>query len=157
MSISYFPVIDVPECPTGAEAGLQNSVLTLLTIACKHDTEEKELRSFLTQLNLQTTSIEDLLEIYSQSREDIQKRLAKYGHDIPWVSNVNWRLSSVIRSSGRESLQGELVYKVAFETTDQTGGRSTITTFDCTIEELQNLSAKFKEIERNCIKIAENK
>lgn len=133
------------------------SVLTLFTIACKHDTKEEELRSFLTKLNLQTASVDDLLEIYSQSREDIQGRLAKYGHDIPWVTNVNWRLSSVIRSSGRDS--GELVYKVAFEGSapDRAAGRSIITTFDCTIEELQNLSAKFKEIERNCMKVAENK
>lgn len=83
-------------------------------------------------------------------------KLAKYGHDIPWATNVNWKLSSVLRSSGKEELNAELVYKVTFEGAGPTG-RSIVANFDCTLEELQHLSSKFKEIERNCQRIAGDK
>lgn len=101
--------------------------------------------------------MEDILDSYKHSKEDIVKKLAKYGHDIPLFTNLNWKLSSVLRSSGTEDLQAELVYKVTLEGADEHGARSIITSFDCTIEELQNLTGKFKEIERHCQKFAGNK
>lgn len=144
------------ECPTVEQTSLQSAVLTLYTLATKHSITGDDLKAFLTKLNIREESVQDLLENYDYSHEEIRTKLAKYGHDIPWVTNVNWKLSSVLRSSGREEANAELVYKVTFEGAGP-GGRHVVANFDCTLEELQHLSSKFKEIERNCQRVAGDK
>lgn len=150
-------VTDVPECPTKELACLQNAVITLFTVSVKHGFAYEEIQSFLKRLGVQDAAAEDLLDSYKHSKDDIAQKLAKHGHDIPLVTNLNWKLSSILRSSGNEDLQAELVYKVTLEGADDQGGRSIITSFNCTIEELQNLTGKFKEIERHCQKVANHK
>lgn len=132
---------------------VQNAIISLFTIATKHLSTREELREFLTTLGIQEPSIECLLENYNHVKDDIRTKLSRYGHDIPMTNNVNWKLSSVLRSSGKEDLNSDLIYKVTFEECDASG----ITTIDCTFEELQHLTSKFKEIERNCLKLGENK
>lgn len=150
-----FPVIDVPDCPTVELVSLQTSLLTLYTIATKHNTSLEEISRFLREgLKLQDESIAEIIDNFSQCRDEIHSKLSKYDHDIPWVTNVNWKLSSVLRSSGNEELNADLVYKVSFEGVSQPGRRVVLTSFECTLEELQNLSSKFKEIERNCHRLA---
>lgn len=124
----------------------------------KHNISSEDLRKFLSKgLGIKDESVADLIEGYDHSKEDIKWKLSRYGSSIPWASHVNWKLSSVLRSSGREELNADLVYKVNFEGIGPNNGRSVVTSFECTLEELQNLSSKFKEIERSCHRIAENK
>lgn len=153
--IAPLSVIENPECNSEEQSRLQNALLTLYTIATKHGVSNNVLRTFLAEENLREDSIEDLLEHYDHSKGAIRLKLAKYGHPIPWATNVNWKLSSVLRTSGSDEMNADLVYKITFEGAGPTG-RTILTNFDCTLEELQNLSLKFKEIERNCHRIAEN-
>lgn len=109
------------------------------------------MKQFVSNLQLQEEFIGDILKIYQLIREDIKFKLCRYTHtNIPMASDLNWRLSSVLRC-GKKDVNSELVYKVTFAAV----GQPDIATFDCSFEELQHLSSKFKEIERNCLKLAE--
>lgn len=101
-------------------------------------------------LDIKEESVVELLEGYESCREEIRRRLARHGHDIPWATNITCKLAS--------ARAADLLYKVTFEGYPVNGDESTaITKFDCTLEELQHLTFQLKEIERNCQRLADGK
>lgn len=134
-------------------------MLTLYTVCVKHSLGDEEVLGYLKGIDINAEVAEDLLDNYRHCRGDILKKLIKYGHYLPTLKHVNWSLCSKLKSTGSEQMAAELIYKITLEGLDEShrGGRHVITSFECTVEELQSLVAQLKEVERFCAKFAENK
>lgn len=76
---------------------------------------------------------------------------------LPYVTDISWSLQCDVKSSSL-SKAGEINYKIQLEGKEPgSNTKSVVADFVCSVEELQSLINKLKEIERSCEKIASNK
>ena len=131
------------------------SVASLLIWANKHDNSSDQLRFFLENCSLNSTTTDDIVGIYNQIREQLKMKAKEYGHSLPHISNVNWSLSCDLSSSNLSYCAGNLDFKIIFEKFNSESSKNEmITEFRCSPEELQLLINKLKDVERHCDKIS---
>jgi hypothetical protein len=138
-------------------------ICSFLILSAKFDSNEigirnEELGNYLAENQVKKETIDQLVEIYEQCKEEIKSRLACLSdpQNIPKLTNCTWELNYNVKSNS--STESDLEYKIDFQSFDQkTGSHQTISNFHCNPEELTFLINKLKDIERHCEKLALNK
>lgn len=127
------------------------SVLTLLLLAIKFDLDNEELRELLENHKISGPVIEDLVNVYEKNKSSLKVKNLTTGLSLPHVTDVEWKLTCDVKSSNLDSLSGSLNFRINLGRFKEiTGERETITEFVCSIEELQLLVGRLKEVERHC-------
>ncbi|GAB0099519.1 COMM domain-containing protein 3 [Sergentomyia squamirostris] len=136
---------------------IEYALISLIVVAAKNDVSSNQLKIFLTDLHVRETICNKIVREYEISGEEVKIKLATYGHDEPFMSDVNWKMSCNVQSDSINT-HGDLLYKISLEDVNgRTGEAKSITDFTCNIEELQSLITKLKDIERDCDRVASGK
>lgn len=132
------------------------AVLTLMFVAIKHGWDVQHLRGvLLDELGVSEVASEEILRSFDEHRTDLSVQNLTTGHSLPYLTNVEWKLTCDIKSSQSDATAGELNFTVSLGRFREVSGElETIAEFQCNVEELQALVAKLKEIERHCEKLA---
>lgn len=131
------------------------AVLACLFIATKFNASPDDLRSYLSSKNVKKEAIDELVSVYRLNRDELTAKAMTFAPVVvPHLTNVNWSLLCNVTNTGGLSEAGELTYKIQLDGVPSTIDGSSGMSFLCSVEELQALINRLKEIERHCNKIA---
>lgn len=131
------------------------AVLTLMFVAIKNGWNGQIVRSVLDELNVLDEAADGIVRLFDEHQADLSVQNLTTGQSLPYLTNVEWKLTCDIRTSQTDARAGELRFTVCLgRFRDASGESETIAEFVCSVEELQALLAKLKEIERHCEKLA---
>lgn len=134
------------------------AVLTVLCLSIKHNLDSPKFRSLLESHDTNPYAIEELIKVYDINNLELRIKNMMVGHSLPHLTNIEWKLTCDIKSSQTNFNSGELNYNIHLgRFNEKTGEREIIAEFVCNVEELQSLINKLKDIERHCVKIANEK
>lgn len=159
---AFYSILDLPTYPQISNndqkliCQSEYSIATLFCVAIKHNYETEKLKGFLELVPVDKNAIFEITNVYEQYRDDLIVEICKQtNRAMPQkVTEVDWKLSCDVRTSVRDSVTGELSYKINFGNFDAAKGiRNDLTEFTCNSEELQSLINKLKDIERHCDKL----
>lgn len=147
----------VPEIYASNSAKAKQSeyaIVTLYSLAIKHNLDVMSLRQLLEDQQLNTAAIEELSKTYEEQRKQLFLRQLQVSHSFPHITDLQWRIVADVKSSTSDHSSKEVGFHINLGRYKQKGGgeRETIVEFVCNTEELQLLINKFKEIDRHCAK-----
>ncbi|PBC27309.1 COMM domain-containing protein 3 [Apis cerana] len=120
-------------------------VVCLLIEASRHDLDEESLRNFLNLIYIDEKRISKLCEVYINNKTAIQSQLELIGNNPSHIIDIDWHLDYCVKLDTCDSL-GVPLYHVRLSTKKH----ETINyvTFSCTIQQLQDLVFKLKDVIR---------
>lgn len=132
------------------------AVLTLMFVAIKHGWDSQIVRNVLEELSVSEEAAEVIVGVFDEHQADLSVQNLTTGHSLPYLTNVEWKLTCEIKSSQSDAKKaGDLNFTVSLvRFREVTGELEPIAEFKCSVEELQALVSKLKEIERHCEKLA---
>ncbi|KAH0953355.1 hypothetical protein HN011_004275 [Eciton burchellii] len=127
------------------------NISCLFVEAAKHDYNEENLRIFLQDEHINGQRTEKLCRSYANSKHDIQTQLELIGNNIPHIVDVDWRLHHCVKVSTCHSVSMP-IYNIRLST--KKSSEIKYITFTCTIQQLQELVYKLKDIVRHIEKMS---
>lgn len=129
-----------------------SALLLLLVESARHNLESSSLCSVLETYNLNNTRLTNIAKLYNEYRNPIQKSLKCIGSSYPKIVDIHWRLDYCIKSSSleHESQPQFFIQMVTEESSHSSGGEIVLKkiNFMCSLQELQELVGRLKEIVR---------
>lgn len=126
------------------------NISCLFIEAARHDYDEESLKHFLHNEHINGQRIETLCSRYMNNKKSIQTQLELMGNNLPHVVDIDWRLHHCVKISTR--LSNVPIYNIRISTKECNQMRHII--FTCTIQQLQELVYKLKDIVRHIEKIS---
>ncbi|XP_075154383.1 COMM domain-containing protein 3 [Haematobia irritans] len=162
VKLTLHPQATVPPVPeiyaTNSAKAKQSeyAVVALFSLSTKHCLEGMYLRQLLEEIELNSSTIEELTKTYEDNKKSLILRHLQVGHSFPHITDLQWRIVADVKSSTSESSIREPGFYINIGRFKQTsdGERETIAEFFCNTEELQLLINKLKEVERHCEKLS---
>ncbi|XP_071575664.1 COMM domain-containing protein 3 isoform X1 [Temnothorax nylanderi] len=126
------------------------NISCLFVEAARHDYDEESLKHFLHNEHINGQRIETLCSRYMNNKENIQTQLELTGNNLPHVVDIDWRLHHCVRMSTR--FTNVPIYNIRMSTKECNQMRHV--TFTCTVQQLQELVHKLKDVVRHIEKIS---
>lgn len=127
------------------------NVSCLFVEAARHDYDEECLKSFLQHEHITGQRTEKLCSVYMNNKLDIQSQLESIGDNVPHIVDIDWRLHHCVKVSTRRSVSMP-IYNIRLGT--KKANEIKYVTFACTIQQLQELVYKLKDIVRHIEKMS---
>ncbi|XP_011642354.1 COMM domain-containing protein 3 isoform X2 [Pogonomyrmex barbatus] len=119
--------------------------------AARYDYDEESLKHFLHNEHINGQRIEKLCNTYINNKQDIQTQLELIGDSFPHIVDIDWRLHHCVKISTCRS-DNIPIYNIQMTTRKYNQVKHV--TFTCTIQQLQELVYKLKDIVRHIEKIS---
>ncbi|XP_036139638.1 COMM domain-containing protein 3 isoform X2 [Monomorium pharaonis] len=126
------------------------NVACLFIEAARHDYDEESLKQFLHNENINGQRIQTLCSTYINNKQNIQTQLELTGNNLPHIIDIDWRLHHCVRMSTR--FTNVPIYNIRLST--KNGNQVKHIIFTCTIQQLQELVYKLKDIVRHIEKMS---
>lgn len=127
------------------------SISCLFIEAARYDYDEKSLKNFLHNEHIKGQRVEKLCGTYMSNKQDIQTWLELTGNNIPHVIDVDWRLYHCVKASICRSVS---IPVCSIQICTKKNHDTERVTFTCTIQQLQELVYKLKDIARHIEKMS---
>jgi len=127
------------------------NVSCLFIEAARHDYDEENLKHFLCNEHINGQRIEMLCNTYINNKQDIQTQLELTGNSLPHVVDLDWRLYHCVKISICRSTNIPICN---IQMTARKCNQVKHVTFTCTIQQLQELVYKLKDIVRHIEKMS---
>ncbi|XP_032670526.1 COMM domain-containing protein 3 isoform X2 [Odontomachus brunneus] len=127
------------------------NILCLFIEAARHDYDEESLKIFLHNEHISGQRIEKLCNTYINNKQNIQTQLELTGNSIPHIVDIDWRLYHCVKFSTCRSTNVP-IYNIQMITKKYSEVKHV--TFTCTIQQLQELVYKLKDIVRHIEKMS---
>ncbi|XP_011138156.1 COMM domain-containing protein 3 [Harpegnathos saltator] len=127
------------------------NISCLFIEAARHDYDEESLKTFLHNEHISGQRIEKLCNIYINNKQDIQSQLELTGDSIPHIVDIDWRLHHCVKFSTCRSTSVP-IYNM--QMTTKKCNEVKHVTFTCTVQQLQELVYKLKDIVRHIEKMS---
>lgn len=128
------------------------NISCLFVEAARHDYDEESLKTFLQNEHISGQRIEKLCNTYTNNKHNIQTRLELTGDSAPHIVDIDWRLYHCAKFSTCRFTNGPIYYNIRL-TTKRCNEMKHVT-FICTIQQLQELVYKLKDIVRHIEKMS---
>ncbi|RLU16584.1 hypothetical protein DMN91_010652 [Ooceraea biroi] len=139
-----------PSKPDLIKAAVAN-ISCLFVEAARHDYDEESLRIFLQDEHISGQRTEKLCNAYANSKLDIQTQLELTGDNVPHIVDIDWRLHHCVKVSTCRSVSMP-IYNIRLSL--KKSSEIKYITFTCTIQQLQELVYKLKDIVRHVEKMS---
>ncbi|XP_025996592.1 COMM domain-containing protein 3 isoform X2 [Solenopsis invicta] len=126
------------------------NISCLFVEAARHDYDEESLKHFLYNEHINGQRIEMLCNTYTNNKQNIQTRLELMGNNLPHIVDIDWRLHHCLKISTR--FTNIPTYNIRMSIKNGNQVRHVI--FTCTIQQLQELVYKLKDIVRHIEKMS---
>ncbi|KAL0118423.1 hypothetical protein PUN28_009230 [Cardiocondyla obscurior] len=139
-------------CPSKSDlikAAFAN-IACLFIEAARHDYDEESLKNFLHNKHISGSRIENLCNKYVNNKKDIQTQLELTGNNLQHIVDIDWRLHHCVKISTR--FTNIPIYNIKISTKECNQIKHVI--FTCSIQQLQELVYKLKDIVRHVEKIS---
>ncbi|XP_011642352.1 COMM domain-containing protein 3 isoform X1 [Pogonomyrmex barbatus] len=127
------------------------NISCLFIEAARYDYDEESLKHFLHNEHINGQRIEKLCNTYINNKQDIQTQLELIGDSFPHIVDIDWRLHHCVKISTCRS-DNIPIYNIQMTTRKYNQVKHV--TFTCTIQQLQELVYKLKDIVRHIEKIS---
>lgn len=129
-----------------------SALLILVVESARHNLESSALCSVLESYNINNVRLTNIAKLYNEYKNPFQKSLKCIGSSYPKIVDIQWRLDYCIKSSNleHESQPQFFIQIVTEESSGSRGGEVVLKkiNFICTLQELQELVGRVKEIVR---------
>ncbi|XP_054716590.1 COMM domain-containing protein 3-like [Uloborus diversus] len=126
-----------------------SALLSFVLEAAKNDANGPSISATLEECGMDTSRISALLSKYQEKKDMIQLQLSLVGRSHDRIIDVKWRQDYVIKSNNCEKIC-ELNYLITLKTWNSCTNTEKDITFSCSMEQLQDLVLKLKDVSK-CI------
>ncbi|XP_012217525.1 COMM domain-containing protein 3 [Linepithema humile] len=127
------------------------NISCLFIEAARYDYDEKSLKIFLHNEHIKGQRVEKLCNTYMNNKQDIQTWLELMGDNVPHIVDIDWRLHHCVKASICRSIS---IPACNIQICIRKCNDIKRVTFTCTIQQLQELVYKLKDIVRHLEKMS---
>jgi len=131
-----------------------SGLVAFIIEAAKHDSSEQNISTLLEDCKFSTDRASILTQEFLRQKPHIQLLLGSIGSSFPHIVDVDWRLDYTIKSKHLDKINSAM-YLITLKT--EVPGTSEIsdTQFSCSLEQLQDLVGKLKDVTKCLDKAAQ--